>query len=679
MSDNKGSAGEDGDRGNETRFHVLLDTLPFIAFVIAPGGRAEYYNERFIGYHGFVPGEDKVARTSLLHPEDQSRLVVARQSGAASRTDYIVEARLQRHDGVYRWHRIHNKPLISAGVVTGWLGTAVDIHDVVLANEVLEQRVLERTWELEAVNRRLSAEITQRQKTEEGLRASEARYRLLYNRTPMALHSTDAQAHLMDVNDTWLAMFEYQRQDVIGRSPADFMTSESAARYRDQAWPEMLASDGRPRVVDYQFVTRSGRVFDGRLAAKGEFDADGRFVRTWSATADVTAEKRADRDLRQAQRMEAVGQLTAGVAHDFNNLLTAILGNLDLLAKRPERTEASADRLIAGARSAAERGAKLTAQLLAFSRQQKISAEPVDLHQTIEGMLPLLRSTIGGNIDIVVRAGGGLPAALADPTQVELAILNLAINARDAMPQGGAITIETASVTLGEPEWPDEPAAGEYVAVHVSDTGLGLSDVVRERMFEPFFTTKGIGKGSGLGLSQVLGVVKQLGGGLGVRSIPGEGTRISLFLPMVGEVAADSIARSPDRAAEGAPKGGARILLVDDDTDVRSIAAAMLSNAGYEVVETSSGAAALEVLGQADHHVALVLADIAMPGMSGVQFAAIARRARPTLPILLITGYADGGLLLKGADHELLQKPFRAAELEFKVRRAIAGRAGGQG
>jgi PAS domain S-box-containing protein len=552
MSDQEFAPADEALRDSETRFHLLLDTLPFIAFVIAPGGRAAHYNRQFIEYHGFVPGDDKAARTALLHPDERSRLVSTRQSGATSRSEYVVEARLRRHDGAYRWHRIHNKPLIRAGDLVGWLGTAVDIHDVVHANEILEQRVSERTAELEAVNERLTTEIKQRQQTEEGLRASEARYRLMYNRTPMALQSVDAEARLIDVNDTWLVMFEYAREEVIGRSPADFMTPDSADQYREQAWPEMLASFGQTRVVDYQFQTRSGRVFDGRLAASGEFDADGRFVRSWSAIADVTAEKRADRDFRQAQRMEAVGQLTAGIAHDFNNLLTAILGNLELMAKRPGQDQARTDRLIAGAMNAALRGAKLTAQLLAFSRQQKITAEPVDLKRMIEGMLPLLRGTIGGNIMITIQVDSELSAALADPTQLELAVLNLAINARDAMPQGGAITIATANVTLGEPTWPEEPAAGDYVAVSVSDSGTGIPDAVRERMFEPFFTTKGIGKGSGLGLPQVLGVVKQLGGGLAVRSSPGKGTCVSILLPRAGAVS-EAVAPSGQAAPEIAP------------------------------------------------------------------------------------------------------------------------------
>jgi PAS domain S-box-containing protein len=671
MNDRDGGPIDQGLRDSESRLHLLLDTLPFIAFMIAPGGRAEHYNQKFIEYHGFVPGDDSAARTMLLHPDDQPLLISTRKSAAEARDEYVVEARLRRHDGAYRWHRIHNKPLIHAGDLIGWLGSAVDIHDMVHANEILEQGVSERTVELEAVNQRLTAEILQRQCTEEGLRASEERYRLLYNRTPMALQSVDAQARLIDVNDTWLNLFEYKREEVIGHLPAEFMTADSAHRYRLEAWPEMLMSGGQLRVVDYQFLTRSGRMFDGRLAASGEFDADGRFVRSWAAIADVTVEKRADRDLQRAQRMDAVGQLTAGIAHDFNNLLTAILGNLELMTRRqgdPARTE----RLIAGAKNAAERGAKLTEQLLAFSRQQRIAAEPVDLNRVIQGMAPLLQSTMGGNIGIDFKAAPALAAALADPTQVELAILNLAINARDAMPDGGAITIETANAERGDPVWPEEPAPGHYVAIQVTDIGSGISDAVRERMFEPFFTTKGVGKGSGLGLSQVLGVLKQLGGGVSVRSALNEGTSISIFLPRADETLAAGM-EAPFVRTPIEPASARRecILLVDDDADVRAITAAMLGEVGYEVVEASSGAAGLDALERADSRADLVLADIAMPGINGVEFAVIVRRTWPSLPVLLMTGYADSGLLLRSAEHEVLKKPFQAAELEASLRRAM--------
>jgi PAS domain S-box-containing protein len=310
MNDREFASADDRILNSEARFHLLLDTLPFIAFVIAPDGRAEHYNQCFADYHGLLAGAEKASRTELLHPDDRAKLVAARRAGAAAGTEYIVEARLQRHDGAYRWHRIHNQPLIRAGALAGWLGTADDIHDVVHANELLEHCVSDRTAKLETVNQHLTAEILQRQRTEEGLRVSEARYRLLYNRTPMALHSVNAEQRLIDVNDTWLAMFEYTRDEVIGRSPADFMTADSVERYRDHAWPDMLESGGQPRAVDYQFLTRSGHVFEGRLAASGDFSSDGRFERSWPAIADVTAEKRADRELRQGSGWRRPGSLS---------------------------------------------------------------------------------------------------------------------------------------------------------------------------------------------------------------------------------------------------------------------------------------------------------------------------------------------------------------------------------
>lgn len=658
-------------RDYESRFHLLLDTLPHIAFVIAPGGQAEYYNQAYVAYHGFRPGPEKDARTALLHPEDQAPLIAARQSAAASQTEYIVEARLRRHDGAYRWHRIHNKPLLRGSQLGGWLGTAVDIHDARQARQILEQHVSDRTVELRRVNDRLTVEIQQRQRTEDSLRASEARYRLLYNRTPMALHSTNADARLIDVNDTWLEMFGYSRDEVIGRSPADFMTPDSAERYRTRAWPEMLASGGQLRVVDYEFLTKSGHVFDGRIAATGEFDPDGAFVRTWSAIADVTAEKRADRDLRRAQRMDAVGQLTAGIAHDFNNLLTAILGNLELLANKRAGDSGRAERLIAGAKSAADRGAKLTGQLLAFSRQQAITVGPVDLNRTIQTMLPLLDTTVGSTIPIEVRLATDIPSAQADSAQLELAIMNLTINARDAMLDGGAIVIETATADRGDPTWPEEPPAGRYVSVSVSDTGSGLTESVRERMFEPFFTTKGVGKGTGLGLSHVLGVIKQLGGGLAVHSTVSQGTCVSVFLPpsTLSEISDTPAATTP---SEGTPSPTAHILLVDDDPSVRSIAADMLLEAGHPVAEAASAAAALDALAQGSTQPDLILADIAMPGINGLEFAKIVRRTWPSLPVVLMTGYASSSLVGIGDEHDILRKPFQAADLVARVRRALS-------
>lgn len=505
------------------RFLMLLDTLPFPTFVVAADGPA-YYNNAFVTYVGFRPGSSHADRTALHHPDEQPILEAARDAGSRVDIDYVVEARLRRSDGAYRWHRIHNKPLIENGCRVAYLGTATDIHDSRSLNDLLEGRVRERTAELEEANRSLS----------EGA----ARYRDLYNRTPIALHSCDGNKCIVEVNDTWLEVFGYDRTEIIGRSIIDFMTPYSASIYQDKAWPEMLSSDGQARVVDYEFVTNAGRNFEGRLAARGVFDCSGRLIRTWAAIADVTAEKQASRALGQAQRLDAIGQLTAGIAHDFNNLLTAILTNLELLS-RPSFSDVNRQqRLIGGARSAAERGAKLIRQLLAFARQQRIVAEPMDVNIAVEDMQSILWSTLGKNIEIVIAVEPGLPAAKADATQLELAVLNLAINARDALGREGRITITTASEIVGSPSRPEEPEAGRYVVVEVRDNGPGIDDAVRERMFEPFFTTKGIGHGSGLGLAQVLGIMKQLGGGVNVQTSPSEGTRIRLLMPIAEAEAA---------------------------------------------------------------------------------------------------------------------------------------------
>ncbi|HEY8290812.1 MAG TPA: PAS domain S-box protein, partial [Acetobacteraceae bacterium] len=487
-------------------FQVLLETLPHIAFLIGADDNTIFHNQRFIDYLGFRPAPDPTARSALLHPEDQQRYLEARCAGTAAQQEYSVEVRFRRSDGAYRWHRLHVRPLSQAGVPVGWIGTAIDIHDMREANAVLEARVRERTAELEA-------EIAQRRCKEDELRASDSRFRTMYNRTPMALQSVDAHKRLLEVNDTWTEMFGYPREAVIGRSPTDFMTPESVEYYHNTAWPEMLASRGEVRSADYRFIARDNRIFDGRLSARGEFGPDGAFVRSWAAIADVTAEKGADRRLRMSQRMEAVGQVTAGIAHDFNNLLTAILGNLELLgpdlAANPDRSA----RLVANARNAAQRGARQTKQLLAFSRQQRMVTVPVDVNDMILNMVGLLRASAGGEFEVVFQPGAGLWQALTDPAQIELAVLNLAINARDAMRGGGTITLATANAHRGEPSLPEEPSAGEYVALSVTDNGSGIPHDVRERIFEPFFTTKPVGRGSGLGLPQVLGVVKQLNGG----------------------------------------------------------------------------------------------------------------------------------------------------------------------
>ena len=521
-------------------------------------------------------------------------------------------------------------------------------------NETLEQRVTARTRELQA---------------------SEQRHRTLYNRTPMALHSVNAQAQLIDVNDHWLHLLGYTREEVIGRSPSDFMVEDSAQRYREHAFPELVVSGDEVRVVEYRFVKRSGEIFDGRLSARAERDAMGNFVRSWSATIDITAEKQAEELFRQAQKMEAVGQLTSGLAHDFNNLLTAISGGLELAAGRI--ADERAQRHLHMAMRAVDRGAKLTHQLLAFARKQHLAPQPVDANRLILGMGDLIARTIGPRIDIRTSLPNDLWPALIDAHQVELALLNLAINARDAMPGGGTLTIGTANVPAASPGMPEEVTAVECVLVSVTDTGDGMDESVRARAFDPFFTTKGLGKGSGLGLSMVYGMVRQSGGMVRLRSAVGEGTTVELYLPRAATALAPRVA-----AAEPLPRSvvGARILVVDDDRDVRELTVSSLTEFGHVVTELSTGAEALALLERGEPCDLLVI-DVGLPGRSGTEVVRLARRSRPGLKVLYATGYADAASFKDAAsDDPVMKKPFRLAALADAVSRVLeAARPGAEG
>jgi len=387
--------------------------------------------------------------------------------------------------------------------------------------------------------------------------------------------------------------------------------------------------------------------------------------------------ERVEEALRLNQRLEAVGQLTSGVAHDFNNLLTVIAGNIEFLERAV--SDDRSKRRLSMMKGAADRGARLTAQLLAFSRRQRLEPTPVGLNDTVASMRDLLQSSIGGAVQIETTLQADLWPALIDATQIELVILNLAINARDAMAVGGRLTIETANVTVtGSPTRPEQPQPGQYVMVSVSDTGTGMPPEVLARVFEPFFTTKEVGKGSGLGLAQVFGFVKQSGGGIRIDTVLGEGTSIKVYLPRVER---DGAAARPapvpvDCDVAHPPGSAARLLVVDDDAEVREVTTTRLSEAGYEVREAASGLQALAAL-EADPCVDLVVLDFAMPGMNGAEAAIEILNRWPGIPVLFVTGFADTNALTQagavGADAIVL-KPFRDGELERKVASALAVR-----
>ncbi|KQW82536.1 response regulator [Brevundimonas sp. Root1279] len=371
--------------------------------------------------------------------------------------------------------------------------------------------------------------------------------------------------------------------------------------------------------------------------------------------------------LRQAQRLEAVGQLTSGVAHDFNNLLTVVLGNVEQMQKRV--SDPALIRRLQMMGEASRRGARLTAQMLAFSRRQKLEPRAINLNETVQGMRDLLQSTIGGSVQIrEPELAEDLWPAMVDPTQIELVILNLAINARDAMEVGGTLLIRTENLEAGPPQSADDPPAGRFVVVSVADNGSGMTEEVLARAFEPFFTTKEVGKGSGLGLSQVFGLAKQSGGDVKIDTELGHGTTIRLFLP----VAETPPARTSEPVVSPRPAHAEHvvILVVDDDAAVREVTAESLADLGYTVVEAGSGGAALEALdSRAD--IEAVILDFAMPGMNGASLAREIQGRRPSMPILFATGYADAEALAATPEDRVILKPFEQAELAEKLANAF--------
>ena len=408
-------------------------------------------------------------------------------------------------------------------------------------------------------------------------------------------------------------------------------------------------------------------------------DAEGRLyrnehgcpLRLAGTVRDVTERRQVEESLRQTQKLEVIGQLTGGVAHDFNNLLTAVIGNIELAALRTRDQKVLG--ILKSAGTAAERGAKLTGQLLAFARKQHLAPRVVSLNELVSSMGDLLLQTIGVTIRIETVLEKDLWAVIIDPTQLELVILNLAINSRDAMPHGGRLTIATTNITASDRHRPAGLAAREYVAISVSDTGSGMTQEVAAKAFEPFFTTKAVGQGTGLGLSQVLGFAQQSGGEVRIASSVGQGTTITIFLPRSRE----SLPRAVDEGRPVPHDGkAATILVVDDDADVRDLTVNALETMNYRVLAAETGRVALDFLRQTDT-IDLVLIDLAMPVMNGRQLATRIRTAHPGRAILFTTGYDD----LSGTDDPfaqemMIKKPFKLVELAAAVERALARRDG---
>jgi two-component system, cell cycle sensor histidine kinase and response regulator CckA len=477
--------------------------------------------------------------------------------------------------------------------------------------------------------------------------------------------STRAEGRYVDVNDAFLQMLNYERRDVIGRTSADlnlWVDPEDRSRMLQQLGDSSIAKG-----LSTRFRTSSGDIRDASVSAE-LIELDG-VPCVLAVTQDVTEAKRLENQLRQAQRMGAVGRMAGGIAHDFNNILTVIMGYSEITLHHLGSSHPTATSLREIKRSA-ERATSLTRQLLAFSRQQVLYPRVLDLNAVVNNLNQMLRRLIGEDIVLSFQPGDPLGYIKADLGQIEQILMNLVVNARDAMPKGGTIAISTSNVELNEAYLDSHCSVlpGRYALLSVSDTGCGMDEKTLSHIFEPFFTTKGPGKGTGLGLSTVYGIVKQSNGYIWVYSELRRGTTFKLYFPLYEEGAPEP----EEWIANVRPVGGTEtILVVEDDESLRKLTVALLESTGYRVLQADNGGTAIRLVQDSMESIDLLLTDVLMPVMSGVDLSVILRKVRPSMKVLLMSGYA-GDLIARHRGSEpdiaLLEKPFTRHDLLSKIR-----------
>jgi PAS domain S-box-containing protein len=693
-------------RESEDHYRHTVELNPQVAWTAQPDGMLDHVARR---WHDWT-GTTGLGATwgDALHPDDLGPSREAWAHAVATGEPYDVEHRMRMRDGAYRW--IHSRAFArrdEAGGIVKWYGTTEDIEE----RKRTEARLREDARVIETVSRAgaaLAAELDLgrllQSLTDAGVALTGAGFGAFFENQP---DEADGSLHLFTLSgarrEDFASLGGVRATGIFGptfRNEGAVRSDDVLADPRYGQWePHRGMPAGHLPVRSYlgiSVVSREGNVLGGLLfghpepgrfterheqlmtglAAQAAVAIDNaRLFQALEAARGTLEERVAERTtaleatqaaLQQAQKMEAVGQLTGGIAHDFNNLLQGVAGSLDLIRRKTDDPARVARWAEAGL-EAADKGAKLTAQLLAFSRAQRIEAKPVQVSHLVEGMSELLERTLGPKLDVALdlRAREGGPV-LSDPTQLEMAVLNLAINARDAMPEGGSLRIATRDHSLSaDPELPP----GDYVELSVADAGTGMTPEVMARAFDPFFTTKGVGKGTGLGLSQVYGIARQGGGTARVESRLGRGTTVRLLLRRTDPPAADG---SSDAEAQMGPEvEGARVLVVDDDATVRRFLVESLHALGYSVAEAADGPAGLRTLeGEAPD---LLLVDYAMPGMTGAEVARAAREARPLLPVIFATGYSDTAAIeqVAGPAPTVLRKPFRVEELRAAMAAAL--------
>jgi len=636
---------EEALRSSEKRFRELANQLPEVVFETDEKGNLTFVNQQAFDIFGYTQQDfdQGLNAFQMIVPEERQKAMDA-FSRALGGEELSNEYTLQRKDGSNFFAIIHSAPIVRDGYPVGLRGIVVD--------------------------------ITERKRAEEALRESEERYKTIFRTTGAATVIVEEDTTISLVNAEFEKLIGYSKGEIEGkRSWVEFIDKEHLERMKVYHNIRRIDPSLVPRSYESKLIDRNGNMRDVFIIVSIIPGTQ----RSVASILDITESKRAEREMsalqeqfRQSQKMEAVGSLAGGVAHDFNNLLTVIKGYSQLLL-----IEMREDNPFRGnieeIKNASDRAADLTRQLLAFSRRQIMEMKVLNLNTILRNFEKMLRRLIGENIELTFLLGDELGRVMVDPGQIEQVIMNLAVNARDAMPKGGKLTIETANVVLDE-EYARKHVAvkpGQYVMLSVTDTGIGMTPGVRERVFEPFFTTKEGGKGTGLGLSTVYGIVKQSGGNIWVYSEPGRGTTFKIYLPQVDEALEELNEKIERREL---PRGVETVLIVEDDKEVRKLAIRILENQGYKVLEASQGSEALPLCKEYQKPIHLMLADVVMPGLDGRELAERAKSFHPGMKVLYMSGYTENtiihhGVLEKGINY--IQKPFTLDALARRVREVL--------
>jgi PAS domain S-box-containing protein len=614
---------------------------------------------------GFGPGGPLRAADlqARLHPEDYTQNYATALASIQTGARRSVQYRVELPDGSQRYVRSVSDVATDDAVPERLVGVVEDITEQRIAqqhlqqlNETLEHRVTERTLEL---------------------RQSEIRFRAYFNASPEYLYllrrTKDDRLVFEDVNPAGAELYGLHRGEIIGRTPQAIEDSEAAEGIASYA-RKALASGKK---LSYETTRSFGdrpRVAINTIVAPIE-TAEGGYGLVLVCGRDLTEQRQAEEALRQSQKMEAIGQLTGGIAHDFNNLLAAVMGSLELMQGKIKQGRLNElDRYVIAAQAASKRAAALTHRLLAFSRRQTLTPTLTDINRLIKGMEDLIRRTIGPELVLEVAETEALWMTPVDQNQLENALLNLCINARDAMPNGGRVTIETENFLFDEREAGERDIQpGQYVSLSVTDTGVGMTPAVLSRAFEPFFTTKPLGSGTGLGLSMIYGFVRQSGGQVRMYSEVGRGTTVSIYLPrFIGEGEPSPATAGLTDAARAKP--GDTVLVVDDEELVRMLVLEVLDELGYASLQATDGVSALKIL-KSNTRIDLLVTDVGLPaGMNGRQLADAALQLRTDLKVLFITGYAENAVINHGhlePGMEIMTKPFQMDALGKKIRDMI--------